>query len=164
MDLLEHPDSIYLTAAEGWLELGNSAEALDELSRISPAGQEHPEALELRWQIAVKGKRWDEALALAETLCKRAPKNAFGWVHRSYCLHELKRTQEAWDTLLPKADLFPEEWLICYNLACYACQLGELEQGRKWFTRALEVGEPMEINGLAASDPDLKPLFEAQAR
>ena len=164
MDSLEYPDLIYFRAAQGWLELGNSVEALDELGQVSAASREHPDILELRWHIAVKGRAWEQALALAEALCCRDPDNASGWIHRSYCLHEIKRTQEAWDTLLPMADAFPCEWLICYNLACYACQLGRLEDGRHWLTRAAELGDPMGINRLAASDPDLTPLFPRQAR
>jgi predicted Zn-dependent protease len=163
MDAIEHPDSVYLRAAQGWLELGNPAEALLELDQMSVDTREHPAVIEVRWQIAAKTRRWEAALALAEALCARAPTSACGWIHRSYCLHELKRTQEAWDTLLPFADAFPEEWLICYNLACYACQLRELDAARKWLSRAVQVGDAREINRLAAADSDLKRLFEAPA-
>lgn len=159
LDSLEHSDSIRLRAAQGWFELGNAAEAAAELSQMSDAAREHPDTLELSWQIAVKSKRWTEALAVAETLCRLAPHSPFGWIHRSYCLHELKRTQEAWDLLHPMADKFPQEWLVCYNLACYACQLGRLEEAKSWYARAREQGDPEEITRLAAEDPDLKPLF-----
>ncbi len=159
MQSLEHPDTIYLSAAQGWLELGNCVEACAELERITPLGLKHPDVLEVKWQIAVKQKHWDLALSVAECICERAPQNAFGWIHRSYCLHEMKRTQEAWDTLFPMAAKFPGEWLLCYNLACYACQLGHLEDAREWFTRSIELGDPLEINRLASEDPDLKPLF-----
>jgi predicted Zn-dependent protease len=163
MDAIKHPDSMYLRAAQGWLELGNPVEALTELSQMSAATREHPAALEIRWQVAVKNRSWEEGLVLAETLCERAPKSPFGWVHRSYCLHELKRTREAWDTLLPLAETFPDDWLICYNLACYACQLKRLGEARTWLSRAVEIGNPMEVNRLAKADADLKPLFEARA-
>jgi tetratricopeptide (TPR) repeat protein len=159
MEPLDHSDVIQLNAAQGWLELGNCAEAAAELEAISPPAREHPDVLELRWQIAVKRQQWEEGLAVAETLCRLAPDSAFGWIHRSYCLHELKRTQQAWDLLLPMADKFPQEWLICYNLACYACQLGRLDEAKNWFRRARETGDPHEVEKLAANDADLKPLF-----
>jgi len=38
---------------------------------------------------------------------------------KQLALHELKRTQEAFDLLLPAADKFPAPWTIPYNLACY---------------------------------------------
>ena len=160
MEALEHPDCVYLSAAQGWFELGNCSEAAAELDQVSPGARNRAEVLELRWQIAVKRGRWPEALEVSESICRLAPENALGWIHRSYCLHEMKRTQEAWDLLLPMAAKFPKEWLACYNLACYACQLGRVRDGQEWFTRAIELGDPIEINRLASEDPDLRPLFQ----
>jgi tetratricopeptide (TPR) repeat protein len=157
---LEHPNAFHLRAAQGWLELGNATEAAAELEKIWPALREHPRVLEVRCQAALQAKRWSEALALAETLCQRDPDSPFGWIHRAFCLHELKRTEEAWNALLPVAERFPKEWLVCYNLACYACQLRRLDEGKTWFMRALELGDPLEINRLASADADLKPLFQ----
>lgn len=159
MNSLAHPDSLYLSAAQGWFELGNSVEAAAELDRITPAAREHPDVLELRWQMAVKKRDWVEALSIAEALCRLAPQSAFGWIHRSYCLHELKRTEEALNSLIPLAEKFPDDWLIRYNLACYACQLGRFPDANEWLMRAIEVGDALEINKLASEDPDLTPLF-----
>ena len=160
MDVLAHPNGIYLSAAQGWLELGNWTEALAELEQIGPEWREHPDVLQVRWQVAVKAERWPEALAVAESLCRTAPDSPFGWIHRSYCLHELHRTQEAWDALFPLAERFPREWLISYNLACYACQLGNLEEAKSWLARAVKLGDRTEIERLAEQDGDLKPLFQ----
>jgi predicted Zn-dependent protease len=158
MTALRHPDVFYLNAAHGWLELGNASEALAELERLSPEAQKHLDVLQIRWQIAAKDQRWAEALELIELITSLAPENPFGWIHRSYCLHELKRTQEAWDSLLPLAEKYPHEWLIRYNLACYACQLGQHEEAKIWLARAAALGDPAEVEQLAAEDPDLKPL------
>ena len=49
MQKLEPPDTHCFSAAIGWLELGNLAEAKAELAQISPAQQEHPDVLEARW-------------------------------------------------------------------------------------------------------------------
>jgi predicted Zn-dependent protease len=160
MDDLAHQDRFCLQAAHGWVELGNPAEALHELDGLSATAREHPEVLGLRWHIAAKSRDWETALGIAGALVEAMPESPSGWIHRSYCLHELKRTREAWDSLLPLAKRFPKEWLICYNLACYACQLGLLAEARTWFTRAVEAGDPIEINRLAADDPDLRPLID----
>src|SRR5690349_10510510 len=53
---LEPPDSHHLAAAQGWLELGNHAEANNELERISPTLRAHPDALEVSWQIYAAAK------------------------------------------------------------------------------------------------------------
>ena len=56
-------------------------------------------------------------------------------------LHKLKRTEEAFDLLLPVGEKFSKEWIIPYNLACYCAQLGRLEQSREWFKKALAIDE-----------------------
>jgi hypothetical protein len=40
------------------------------------------------------------------------------------------RTAEAQQKLRPAAEKFPDDWRIQYNMACYACQLGEIEEVR----------------------------------
>ena len=95
------PDSHHLLAAQGWLELGSHVEASEELQKLTPRLRAHPYALELSWQTYAAAKKWDAALDIASTLTQLLPEHPFGWIHRSYCLHELKRTQEARDDLLP---------------------------------------------------------------
>jgi hypothetical protein len=60
---------------------------------------------------------------------------------------------------LPIADKFPDLWVIPYNLACYTCQLGRLDEARLWFDRALTIGDAKEIKLAALDDADLAPLF-----
>jgi hypothetical protein len=120
---LEPPDSHHLSAAEGWLELGNPAEAAVELAAIAPNSAVHPAVLELNWQIQARGGKWETCLELASRLVRLYPGLPTGWVHRSYTLHELKRTVEARDQLLPAMARFPNEVVLAYNLACYECCL-----------------------------------------
>jgi Flp pilus assembly protein TadD len=157
---LEPPESHHLRAALGWLELGNPREAIAELTRLNPAARGHPEAIEARWRICAAERRWEEALAVAGELVAAAPDEPTGWVDQSYALHELKRTAEARAVLLPKAALFPKVSVIPYNLACYACQLGELAEARGWLQRALKLRNKAELQRLALNDPDLRPLWD----
>jgi hypothetical protein len=84
----------------------------------------------------------------------------FGWIHRSFALHELKRTEEAANLLVPAAILFPKEWVIRYNLACYACQLGKHKEAREWLKIAFSTGEANQVKLMALHDPDLEPLWK----
>jgi tetratricopeptide (TPR) repeat protein len=159
MHPLDRADLMRLQAAEGWLELGNPAEARAELDQISPEYQCHPDVLRLRWQELSDRKEWSEALEVAAAILQADPGSASGWVHRSYCLHELKRTQEARDNLLRVVDQFPDSVIMRYNLACYECQLGRLEQARNWLEKAIQLGDPQKLKTMALQDPDLKPLW-----
>jgi tetratricopeptide (TPR) repeat protein len=155
---LSPPDLFYLQGAQGWLELGNPAEAEAELNRLRPDLLEVPAVLDVRWELLVALNRWEESLEVASKLMLVAPEVPSGWVHRSFALHELKRTVEARDNLLRVVDKFPNDTIMRYNLACYECQLGRLDQARAWFQKACEVGVPEKLRAMAMDDPDLEPL------
>ena len=159
MKPLEPPDCFHLRAAQGWAELGNLSEARGELDRIAPQWQTHLAVLSLRWEILSLIRDWGAALEVAATIIQVAPNEPAGWFHRSYCLHELKRTLEARDNLLRVVDSFPLSATMRYNLACYECQLGRLDQARAWLRKAFGLGDPAEMKAQARRDPDLEPLW-----
>jgi len=157
---LPHPDSHHLAAAEGWLGLGDHLAANEELENITPRLRGHPYVLELRWEIYAKAGKWEMAAEVARSLATLLPDNSFGWIHQAYSLHELKRTGEAWDVLHPVADKFSDQYIIRYNLACYACQLGNLKASFSWLEKAIDLAGKKDIRAMALDDPDLEPLWE----
>jgi tetratricopeptide (TPR) repeat protein len=157
---LDPPDNLYVLAAQGWLELGNLGEAKVELGRVAPALSQHPHVLEVRWQLLGAEKQWEAALQIAAALIEQDPDDPLGWVHQSFSLHELKRTVEARDHLLRVVGKFQASATIRYNLACYECQLGNLEQAKKWFAAASRLGDRNKMKTAALEDTDLKPLWE----
>jgi len=159
MQNLPHPHNKHLEASEGWLGLGNWQEAEAELAHIAPRFRTHPFVLEMRYKIYEKSGQWDRAVAVAENLRSTLPDNQWGHFYLAYSLHELKRTQAAYDILLPAVEQFPEHYLMRYNLACYACQLGKLEEAMTWLAKAIELSDNKEIRSMALTDPDLKPLW-----
>ncbi|EEF63369.1 hypothetical protein [Pedosphaera parvula] len=159
MHQLKEPDTHHLATAQGWLELGNHIEANEELEKITAALRAHPDVLQVRWGIYAAAKKWQVCLDIAQAITISAPRRSFGWVHRSFALHELKRTLEAYDLLLPLADKFPKEWVLPYNLACYACKLGRLEEARSWLGKAFALGDPKELKLKALNDADLELLW-----
>jgi tetratricopeptide (TPR) repeat protein len=158
MKPLSPPDSHHLSAATGWLELGNWQEANEELEEITPELRSHPHALVVRYEICAKAGNWELAADVARAITIRAPELAFGWVRWSFALHELKRTKEAYERLRPLIDRFPREWMMRYNLACYACQLGNLKEAWGWLEKAFELGGS-KVKLLALGDKDLEPFW-----
>lgn len=160
MKPLELHDLRYLAAAQGWLELGNHLEADEELENITAEQRAHPAVLEIRWQIYAKAGKWEGALDIASALVQLVPESALGCVHRSFSLHELKRSAEARDNLLRVVDKFPVSATIRYNLACYECQLGRLERSKNWLAKAFALGDARKMKLAALDDPDLEPLWK----
>ena len=155
-----HADLFALSAASGWLDLGNPEEAMAELERVSPENRMGPEALSVEWEIHQHAHRWEKAVEVARRLAESAPDQAEGWVKQAYALHEMKRTQEAWDCLFPASKKFIEETIIPYNLACYACQLGKADEALTWLRRAFRLDVKKQFRQMALEDPDLEPLRE----
>ena len=73
MKPLQHPDTLHLQAAQGWLELGNHLEANEELEKVTASLRGHPDVLELRWQIYAHAKKWDACVDIATAITKLAP-------------------------------------------------------------------------------------------
>ena len=160
---LQPPDSHHLLAAHGWLELNNAAEAGEEIARISPENLEHPNVLEARWAVCAAGERWEAGLEIAETLLRVAPDRASGWLHRAYALRRVKGggLQRAWDALRPGYDKFPKADMIPYNLACYAAQMGRLDEAWEWLHKAMQAaGDVDVIKSAALADKDLNALWD----
>ena len=163
MPPLETPDVHHLAAAIGWLELGNPAEAGEEIAKISPANLEHPDVLETRWQICATLKSWEAALEVAEQLMSKFPERDSAWLHRAYALRRVKggSLQKAWDALRPAHDKFPGSPLISFNLACYAAQLGRRGEAWEWLHKAMEAAKDVNtIKQMALADEDLKGLWD----
>lgn len=156
------PYTHYLSAAVGWMGLGNLPEAMAELDQIPAELQEHPSVLEARWAICVEAKDWAGALAIGEHHLKVAPDSVSGWVHRAYAMRRAESggVKAAWDALFPAMEKFPEEWIAPYNLACYACEMQQTELARVLVKRALTIGDKAQIKQMALKDVDLKPLWD----
>ncbi|HKQ39298.1 MAG TPA: tetratricopeptide repeat protein [Verrucomicrobiae bacterium] len=158
MRALQAPDLLYLEAAKGWFILGDVAEARNELNQIDRKFARHPDVLEVEFALAAKKRLWTSCMDIAAALLERAPDRPTAWINCAITLHQLKQTQEAWDALYTVRNRFPKVSTIPYNLACYACQLGRIDDSRQWFKRALTVGGK-KIRSLALEDPDLQPLW-----
>jgi len=150
-------DKHHLTAARGWLELGLFNEAFEELDEIGPQARAHLDVIKTRWQGYRAVKKWAEAEEVARGITTNTPKDFDGWWMLSFALHGMKRTQEAYDNLAGVRDKFPGEFIVHYNLACYATQLSRLDEARVSLKRAFELNPGQRVEAL--EDPDLEPFW-----
>ena len=161
MQAIEPPDTHSLSAAIGWLELGNPAEAKLELDKVGAACQQHPDVLEVRWLLCAEQKDWPAALTIARALLEAAPDRTSGWLHQAYALRRVSEgsVEKAWGALLPASVKFPKDPVIAYNLACYTSQMDRLADARTWLRRALQSGGREKVKEMALRDSDLEPLW-----
>jgi tetratricopeptide (TPR) repeat protein len=158
---LEPPDSHHLSAAIGWLGLGSDSEAIEELEKISSKNRAYPSVLAVKFEIYSKAGKWDLAAEIAAQLVKLQPHQPMSWITLAYATRRKQDggIPQAREVLIPAQKLFPKEWLIPYNLACYECQLGKKKKARAWLKKAFDLGDPKQLKLMALKDPDLEPIW-----
>lgn len=146
-----------LLAAQGYFELGMMDEALEELDLLPASLQEGAEVLQMRLFIHMRKKRWPEALDISRTLCRVLPEETMGFIHAAFCLHELRRTDEAKIFLLSGPAALLNEATYHYNLGCYDATLGNVEEAQAHLRKAFQLDG--KFREYARTDPDLKPVW-----
>jgi hypothetical protein len=164
MNPLTNPDKFQVEAAEGWLMLGNPIEAHEELEKINGENSHHPAVLAMRWQVYAAARWWEAAFVVSKALCELAPQSAETWICQANTLRNYKGVVEAWSLLLGVVNKFPKDAIIRYNLACYAAQMGLLEESCGWLVQAFEMEEAVQLKLAAIYDPDLQPLWDKIGR
>lgn len=146
-----------LEAALGYLALGMHQDAWDELESLPPELRADDHVLDLRISIYQGLGKWEPARVLAESLAKRFPENPHWWIQWAFSLRREKSVEAARAVLLEAAAVHPDEALIPYNLACYACVLGQIEAAHKLLTVAFSMD--VMLKRVALDDPDLDLIF-----
>jgi len=158
---LDPPDSHHLSAAAGWLGLGNVAEAGSELEKIAPQFSSHPDVLAIQYDIHSQAGNWDAAAEVAGTLTRLEAQDPGTWISLAYATR--RKTSggipQARAILIQAQRTFPGEQIIAYNLACYDCQLGDLNAARMWLEKACVLGDARRMKEMARQDLDLEPLW-----
>jgi tetratricopeptide (TPR) repeat protein len=113
----------------------------------------------MRWALYSEVEQWPVCLDIATAITTLVPERGKGWIYLSRALHELGRTTEAWENLTAVVDRFPNDWVMHYTLACYACALNRLGDARNFLERAIAVGDGKQVKLLALDDADLEPLW-----
>jgi hypothetical protein len=121
--------------------------------------QEHSDVLEIKWHVLARRKSWNACVDVAHALIRVVPERASGWIHLSFALHELKLTEDAYTNLTGMLNNFPDEPVIPYNLACYCCQMGRLNEAKRWLQSTFKLKRGARMVNKALEDPDLKPLW-----
>lgn len=151
----------HLAYALGFLQLGLHAEAHEELAALPPEVAATAPALTLRLELAMAEEEWERVVALAPELVALDSSEERPWVAWAYALRELQRINEAQETLLAGARMIDEpSVLVDYNLACYACLLGELEEAKQLLAHVIKRDKSW--RDVAREDPDLAALFTSK--
>jgi tetratricopeptide (TPR) repeat protein len=156
---LEPPDKHYWQAAIGYVELGMFAEADSQLDEIDPFNRAAPEVLSVRLAIYRGLGKWELMQQIAKRLNDFEPQNVQWTISLAYATRRTYSIDVAMEILLNAEPKFPQEGAIPYNLACYYCQIQEMEKAKNYLEKAFKIDSIW--RKAALDDEDLKPLWKS---
>ena len=133
---LDPTDQRHVTAAEGYLALGMYLDADGELEQVQPNVRHVAEVLAVRVGIYGALEKWELMLTVARRLALYDPDNVQWAVSLAYATRRAETIEAAKALLLSAVERHPKEAILHYNLACYECQLGDLEIARARLSHA----------------------------
>lgn len=150
-------DKQKLRAALGYIELGMLKEAAGEVSTLAPETRDGLDALILRLELAQRGEAWTKAERIAKKLATLQPDEPDWSIALAYAARRAHSIEVARKILAQAVSRFPREAVIHFNLACYACQLGEIPEARDSLRRAFALDRTYIVTAL--KDQDLRPIW-----
>lgn len=148
--------------ARGWLLLGRADEAARALDEVPGVHQHAVATLALRCQVFLDTGECVLAAAIARRLTVAEPGEPQHWISLAFAVRRCESVAAAREILLEALPRFPLCATIPYNLACYAAQLGEFAEARRYLDQA--IGLDPDFRGIARQDADFEPLWLHEGR
>lgn len=153
------PDQHHLRSAQGYVSLGMWLEANAELESVQPRCRILPEVLRLRLVVYHATKKWDLLEVVAGRLSEYEPENIQWVISQAYAVRRARSIENAKSIFLQARNRFPNEPLIYYNLACYYCVMGDLDEAKQHLIKTFAIDPQWRLRAL--EDEDLQPLWSA---
>lgn len=147
-----------LQYANGYLDLGMTREAAQELDSISPEDRGRTETMTMRVRLYLESKKWLRMELTAKELAEREPENPFGWVNWAYALRERNRIRDARSVAEAGLEFVPKDAILWFNYACYCSLLGDVEEASEYLDKAISLDKRFEAESV--SDTDLDNLWK----
>jgi tetratricopeptide (TPR) repeat protein len=154
---LAEKEQQYLTAAQGYLDLGMPLDADAELDLIDPFCRHLPEVLELRVQGYLALEKWELMRTAAKRLVDDDPDNIQWSVWLAFATRRAVSIDSAKAILLEAVERHPEASIFHYNLACYESVQGDVEVAKARLQHCFNLDPVWRLKAL--DDPDLRAVW-----
>lgn len=151
------PTSTRVQYANGYLELGMLDAASDEIEAVEGEDRLSVEVLLFRSRLYNAAEQWELMEAVSKQVANTAPANPQGWIQWGNALRFQGRFEDARQVALKALKRHPEESHIWYNLACFLCLMGDLEESGSVLKKALKMNP--KLREAALDDPDLEAVW-----
>ena len=100
-------------------------------------------------------------LSIQASFARHDPADAQWAISLAYATRRAQSIEAAKCILLEAVERLPDEPILHFNLACYECQLGELEVAKARLAHAFKLEPKCRL--MALDDDDLAPLWDSLA-
>ena len=114
--------------------------------------------LEVRAQIYRALEKWELMQTVAKALAIHDPDEPQWTVSWAFATRRADSIEHARIILVNAIERMPAVAIFHYNLACYICQLGDVEGAKKSLHTAFELQPQYRV--MALDDEDLRPLWD----
>jgi tetratricopeptide (TPR) repeat protein len=144
-----------IEAATGYFELGMVSEAIQELEAL---GRRERLSVLSVWSAALRmAKQWPEMLLLTTNVVELYPTEAECWIGLADATRNSVSLSAGLALLQAAHEHFPDDGHILFQIACYCCQLGRLDEARDAVREAVTRNRVWKK--IAVQDHDLTPLW-----
>jgi tetratricopeptide (TPR) repeat protein len=157
---MHHSTKRHLSYANGYRELGMLDDAHDEIEKVEWDDRFLKPVLIVRLAVYTDAKKWDLVAAVARRLAADFQQESEWFIQWAYAVRRSDSLADAREVLLDALRRFPKEPCIHYNLGCYACVEGDIEEARGRVGAAIKLDR--NYQKLAVEDEDLKALWDSQ--
>lgn len=148
----------HLQRCDGFLDLKMTGKARRELEQVSKAYHQNDAYIQAALHLAMEERRWSDASQFARTLRDRQPNEPAFCIQLAYSVRRAESIEAARYILLNARKRFPKVAVIPFNLACYECQLGRLDEAMNLLQKAFKLDASFREQ--AFEDDDLKPIWD----
>lgn len=147
-----------LREAHGYIELGLLDEAAGALEEIAPEKKTSVEVMATRVLLYRKAENWPLLEVVARHLVKARPCEVAWWVDWAFATRRATSIEAAEGILIRAVESHPQEAILHFNLGCYACQTGRIEEAKMRVAQAVRLDRAFQKAAL--DDPDLELMWE----
>ena len=147
----------HINAAQGYLDLGMEQRAWDELDLIAARERAAAKVLELRLVILQHMEKWQMGAEIARGAVRRYPEHGSFYLLGAYHIRRADSLSAAFEFLRSGEEHLDALAGYWFKMACYHCQLGQLDETRECVRKAVELDRKYQM--MVLEDEDLRPLL-----
>ena len=141
--------------AMGYFELGMLDDAIVELASLGSRGRF---SVLSAWSAGLRmAERWSEMLPLTRKMVELYPTEAECWASLADATRNSVSLEAGLELLETARHHFPDDGHILFQIGCYCCQLGRLDEARTALREAVSSNRVWAK--IAVQDRDLSPLW-----